>query len=119
MGRFFSEVPSELDFLENLGVEPTESVSSDGFWSYCFEDDSAISLVLSFNQHAGSIQTSIFANDRELSTVSHEGLVSLRIEVADRETRLVGTCESKAELTKMIATVYPVVRLLWESLRTE
>ena len=119
MNDSFSEIPSEMDFLGSLGVEPTISNSSDGFWSYRFESDSDINLVLSFDQHAGSIQTCLLIGERELSTVSHEGLVSLKIETFGKETRLVGHCRSKGEVTEIVVTVYPAICVVWASLRSE
>lgn len=119
MNVFFSEVPSELDFLVALGVEPLESDPSDGFWVYRFESESNIALILSFNQHARSIQTSLFIGEQELSTVSHEGLESLRIEAVDGESRLVGICKAKGERAEVVIAVYPIIRVRWASLRSE
>lgn len=118
MSRMLAEVPSELDFLTSMGVEPHESSPSDGFWSYRFEDESGINLILSFDQHAGSIQTSLFLGDRRLSTVSHEGLESLRI-LNGQDGQLVGICKSRGESTEMVLTVFPKLLVRWASLRIE
>ncbi len=113
------DVPSELEFLENFGVEPEDSCPSDGFWSYRFEGDSGISMVLSFDQHAGSIQTALLLGDRELSTVSHEGSERLKIETVDGKARLVGICRSKQEATELTVETDPRICVRWASLRTE
>ncbi len=119
MSPAYFDVPSELEFLENLGVEPEDSSPSDGFWSYRFEGDPGVSLVLSFDQHAGSIQTALFLGDQELSTVSHEGSESLKIVTVDGRARLVGICKSKEEVTEVTVEIYPRISVRWASLRTE
>ncbi len=114
------DVPSELEFLESFGVEPdVSSCPPDGFWSYRFESDPDVSLVLSFDQHAGSIQTALFLGDRELSTVSHEGSEGLKIVKVDGKSRLVGTCRSKEQVTKLTVEMDSRICVRWASLRTE
>ena len=111
-------VPSELEFFENFGVEPEDSSPADGFWSYRFGGDSGVSLVLSFDQHARSIQTTLFLGNRELSTVSHEGSKELAIVAVDGRAQLVGVCESKEEVTELTVETDPIC-VRWASLRTE
>ncbi len=113
------DVPSELEFLESFGIEPEESYPSDGFWSYRFEGVSGISLILSFDQHAGSIQTALFLGDRELSTVSHEASERLKIVTVDGKARLIGICRSKEEMAELTVETDPHICVRWASLRTE
>ncbi len=113
------DVPSELEFLEAFGIDPEDSCPSDGFWSYRFECVSGIILVLSFDQHAGSIQTALFLGDHELSTVSHESSESLKIVVAGGRGRLIGICMSREEVTELTVEIDPRICVRWASLRTE
>ncbi len=106
-------VPSELDFLEAFGVEPEESVPSDGFWAYTFRDQHGGVVRLSFDTHARSLQTTLLSHGRELGVVVHEDLARLWI---DSETRLCATFTTETDTRLELTVSEQGVRVSWSSL---
>jgi hypothetical protein len=120
MSITYFNVPSELDFLEAFGVEPQEAKPSDGFWCYMFKGEDELSLMLSFNQHEGSIQTTLMQGDFEIFTVSHEGAENVEIvSTVDGELQLLGACNCRGETINLVIGFSPKLYIHWSSLKSE
>lgn len=113
------DIPDETDFLDAFGLDPDESNPSDGFWSYRFSDDSEVTLVLSFNQFAGSIQTDILVGNHIVETVCHENSRKLEIIKGERGHILKALCKSQGMSTELSVEFSPSINVQWSSLRTE
>jgi len=95
------DVPSELDFLEALGVEPIESIPTEGYWCYRVPWSGSSMLRLSFRTHERSIQTAIEDGGRDQIVVVHEGLEELKIHDHSRLSAtidLAGRCPGRLDI---------------------
>jgi hypothetical protein len=78
------DAPTELEFLERLGVEPETANPHDGFWRYRLSDADGTSLSLSFNTIEASVQVVLECRGRELVVLSQEGAVKLECDSSGR-----------------------------------
>jgi hypothetical protein len=67
------DAASELDFLENLEIEPIMATPEDGFWLYRLKDDSGFDADLSFNTHEASVQIVLRCSETLVFQWSQEG----------------------------------------------
>lgn len=70
---YYTKVSEEYELIEYFGSEPVESEPKDGYWCYELRDRDGLTLRVSFNVLAKSIQTQLLVGDREVQTVVHEG----------------------------------------------
>lgn len=108
------QAPSEDDFLAVLDAEPIESHPRDGLWVYRFEGPSETHLVLSFNVHQASVQTTLFVRDVEVFVVVVE--MSRRLVLLDDENGLLGEFDSGLGLE---VRVHPALKVSWVRLGAE
>ena len=110
----YTVTPSELELLEFFESEPLESEPGNGFWCYEFEDSKGITVRLSCDSHAKSVQTVLLTRGEVVSTVVHEGAEQMEI---DHNVLRCSFLLKRA--TQLEITVQPRVSVNWTSLRTE
>jgi len=79
------EFPSPLDFLSILGVEPIETVPTDGYWLYQLTVYD-VTCTLSFNIIEHWIQVELFSHDSKYLSFYQEGAIYLRIHAETSKT---------------------------------
>jgi hypothetical protein len=100
------EAPSELEFLECLGIEPTDATPEDGFWRYRVNDEAGFELTLSFNTHEGSVQILLHHSGVNVFRWSHEGAERLQ---CHSDGKIVISCRSRDTLTTVEMCTRPRV----------
>ena len=110
--RDYTETPDDLELLEFFESEPIESEHSDGFWCYEHTDGDGVTLRLSCNALAKSVQTDLLVGGREVASVVHEGAEVMKIENGVLQCSFV-----IGELTQLELQVRPNVAVKWSSLR--
>lgn len=110
-------VPSESDFLDAFGIEPQQAKPEDGFWSYRFADGGGVVLLLSFDIHEGSLQTSLLIDDVVVSTIVTEGLERLWIDERSGQSTLRATFSNVGVATSANVEIEPRIVVRWQTLR--
>ena len=108
---------TEHELLSFFESDPIESIPADGFWCYELKDKTGISLRFSFNMHEGSMQTVIVLGAEEVSTVSHEGLFSLKIEKNAGSESLKAEFDGNDYQTALELHIKPQIHVHWSSLK--
>lgn len=110
----YTKTPSDLELLEYFESEPVESVPYDGFWSYECTDGDGVTVRLSCNAIAQSIQTDVVVGGRQVVTVVHECAEEIKI-----ENDVLFCSFTQGQLTQLEVRVRPNVSVKWSSLRVE
>lgn len=108
---------NEHELLSFFESDPVESMPADGFWCYEIKDKTGILLRVSFNMHEGSVQTVIDLGAKEISTVSHEGLFSLKIENDAGSECLKAEFDGHDYQTALKLHIKPQIHIHWSSLK--
>lgn len=107
------EAASELDFLENLGIEPMKATPEDGFWLYRLEDESGLDADLSFNTHEASVQIVLRCSGTCVFQWSQEGAELLQ---CNADGTIVISCRSSDTRTTALIRTLPRIAVTVSSL---
>lgn len=111
-----TNIPSEIEFLEFFESEPLESAPKDGWWCYQVENNS-IGVRFSFNIFEKSVQTVLLYKNKEISTVSFEDCIQIKLEKYSEKEILIALFGNVDKVfTKLQLVLRPDIEINWHHL---
>jgi hypothetical protein len=111
--RPVTEAPTPQDFLAAFGVDPEEATRGDGYWAYRFGGPAGLSLVVSFNTHESSVQTTWEHEGWAFDVVVHEGADRVWIRDEDGASAILASFVGG---TTLEVAIHPQLAVRWTTL---